>query len=283
VQTAQLIARYAPRNSEVTAAAARVAGAKETKTPSDEWDEYIKAMRSRIHLIIRNCSDQGFVDWRQGRHLVQAFNNEVFSELLDILEYGEEANVAFQLSLHLLNELSNIDIDGSNGEHDELGESLNSLWEDICELMDDGQRATMFENMLAYYEGTSDGQWYFADLVWSFMQDHFDTKVLNERKLTLVDIKLKGLNEQIEAVAKMPADMAQRKMPRDFLSRSYLSNVMKSWDNMTERVRKSMTMPCAINREIWKGLPGLKRFILHRNGKRCESVFLTLCLCAKST
>jgi hypothetical protein len=219
VQTAQLIARYAPKGSEEARTAAGATGAKATETSSDEWDEYIKAMRNRIRLIIQNCSDRGFVDWRQGRHLVQALNGEVFNDLSDILEYGEEANVAFELSLYLLNELSNIDIDGSDGEHDELGGSLDSLWEGIYELADDGQRRAMFESMLAYYEGTSDGQWYFADLVWSFMQNHFDTRVLNERKLALVDNKLKGLNEQIEAAAKMAADRAQRKMPRDVLSR----------------------------------------------------------------
>jgi hypothetical protein len=117
------------------------------------------------------------------------------------------------LSLYLLNELSNIDIDGNDGEHDELGGSLNSLWEDIYELADDEQRSAMFESMLAYYESATDGQWYFADP-------------------------------------------------------TCLSNVMKSWGNMAECVRKPMTMSCVISREAWKDSPGLKRCILRRNGKK---------------
>jgi hypothetical protein len=203
VLTAQFIGRHAAKRPD---------DAKDDA--NDAWDGYISAMQLRIDQIIDNCSDSGFVDWRQGPRLVRALDNEVFRDLLDVVEYGEEPEVPFELSLYLLDELADINIDGSSGEHDDIGVSLVALWEGIYKLADIEQRNAMFSSMLAYYEGATEDQWYFSDLVWDFMQENFDTDILNQRKLALVDAQLESLEEQIQTMLKVAASVEQKRKPR---------------------------------------------------------------------
>lgn len=201
VLKAQLIARYASYNDADGKPAA-----------NNDWTGYIVAMKSRIRNLIYTHSDRGFVDWRQGGPLMMAFETEVFGELMDIVDFGEEAEVAFQLSMYLLEEFSSVDMDGSGGEHGEFEDSMMELWEEVYKKSSEEQRTSMFEHLLAYYEGAEEREEFFSDMTWSFMQGRFDDRTLSERKLALVDEKLAGFEELIKAEATQKAS-GKRKRP----------------------------------------------------------------------
>lgn len=210
---AQLVARYPPK-----------ADGEDIDTTNNGWDDYIRTMKARISQLIHNNSDHGFVDWRQGSWLMQAFDREVFADLLEIIEFGKETEVPFELSMYLLEEFSEVDMDGSGGEHGEFEESMTALWEEIHGQAGEGQRNAMFATLLEYYEAATDQQWFFADMVWSFMQDHFDSRVLNERKLAVVDAELKKFDLPGMAAAKHAASSKQKKLPVGFRSGTSRTN-----------------------------------------------------------
>jgi hypothetical protein len=171
------------------------AGKMGDNTPGDnDWSEFVRVMRRRINGIIRDRTDRsGFVDWRNSRKLIQDLEHEVLGELSDIVEYGKEALVVHGVASYLYEQFASIALDGSGGEYQDFAGSMMDLWEEVHDVADEEQRATIFSDMLDLYERIKARDDYLAEELFDFMLDHFDAELLNRRKLAAVDTELEQL------------------------------------------------------------------------------------------
>lgn len=229
---AQLIAQYATQYS-----------ADNAESNEKHWDEYAKAMQSLISDVIDQHSDGGFVDWRQGPDLVWALDREIFDELFDIVKSGQQIEVPFDLTMHFLDKFSRIDMDGSNGEHGDIGDSIEGLWIAIYSKAKDSYRNIIQERLFKYVEHATKSAWYFVDVAWNFLYDHFDANIVDEQKLALLEKELDRLQPEIkEMIARSSA-----KASREKLMTQKHSSVSES--EITHLIIKRIKLMEALNRD----------------------------------
>ena len=90
----------------------------------------LEELEERLEDLAYIHGDRGFIDWHQGYAYVSAFSDVLSDTVKPMIDRGQYMT-AFN-ALGIAYEIANtVEMDGSNGEHDDLGYHIYEYWKDI--------------------------------------------------------------------------------------------------------------------------------------------------------
>lgn len=144
----------------------------------------LEPYKQRIRAIIRKYSDKyGFIDY----HGAYGFIRDVLNILHNDIEYLSQSNLseALELSCYLFVEVSDVEMDDSDGGLAEFGDYVVEAWEKMLRKADKKLQMQMFQWFKQHLDGSVID--YMEDFIESALFDNFNEQEFLLQKLEFVD------------------------------------------------------------------------------------------------
>ena len=156
----------------------------------------ISSYKKRIDSIISKYTDRhGYIDYYAAGDFIDAALDFVYDELYKLTEKGY-IKEAFELSTYLFKEVSDVDIDDSDGGLSTFGSELRDLWHDLSDKADENTAKEMYEWFTSHLNG-----WvidYMENYLEETIYECFESEDILNKKLALTDSRIKGANSDWE-------------------------------------------------------------------------------------
>ena len=150
----------------------------------------ISVFKKNIERMIRSFGGRyGYIEYRDADRFVRQMLSVIDTDISGLVSQGNIAE-AFELSIFFLNEISDVDIDDSDGGLSELMSAVWVCWEDMLSLADDMQKNKMF--VWFYEKARSRSKDFFDECSEDFFFKHFDDDEFLNKKLEMIDDELKS-------------------------------------------------------------------------------------------
>ena len=166
----------------------------EVSSSSDEIS--ISSYKKRIDSIISKYTDRhGYIDYYAAGDFIDAALDFVYDELYKLTEKGY-IKEAFELSTYLFKEVSDVDIDDSDGGLSTFGSELRDLWHDLSDKADENTAKEMYEWFASHLNG------WVIDYMEEYLEDAiyecFESEDILNKKLALADSRIKAASSDWE-------------------------------------------------------------------------------------
>ena len=149
----------------------------------------VSSYKKNIELTIRSFGGRyGYIEYRDADRFVRQMLSVIDTDISGLVGQGYIAE-AFELSTFFLKEISDVDIDDSDGGLSEVMSAVWDCWEDMLALADDTQKNKMFEWFSE--RASSRSRDYFDECSEEFLFEHLDDDKYLNKKLIMIDDALK--------------------------------------------------------------------------------------------
>jgi len=161
----------------------------------------LKKYKQRIIQLIRSYQGRGgFIDYRSA----SPFMNEMIGEMNDSLENMMNIqcySAAFELAAYTFIQVSDVDMDDSDGELSWFAEECEEWWERILDEAEQFGQTNVQEIMYDWFAGHLNGSIidYMEEHVESFLKTHFNQERFQRKKLALVDEKISEYDSKTDS------------------------------------------------------------------------------------
>ena len=155
--------------------------------------EDMEKYKKRINQLIRSYQDRhGFIDYRSAHPFMSTMIHEMSDSLHNIFD-NKCYNEAFELASYTFVQVSDVDMDDSDGDMSWFAEECEQWWEQILKTAEQSGQTDVLDKMFDWFTGHLDGSIvdYMEEYVESFLMNHFDKGPYQKKKLAFVDEKIK--------------------------------------------------------------------------------------------
>ncbi|MBQ7186736.1 MAG: SWIM zinc finger family protein [Ruminococcus sp.] len=157
-------------------------------SPGDSIDA--KLYQNHIDRIIREHGGRdGFIEYRDAGRFIREMEKVLYDEIVPLAD--THLIDAFKLSLYLFREVSNADMDDSDGHLGGFGNDVLAEWETMINKSDSAQKQQMLELFLSHLDGSVID--YMEEFIEAAVFDDFDEPEHLSRKLEFIDDRLTQL------------------------------------------------------------------------------------------
>ncbi len=158
----------------------------------DREEDMLAAAKERLDEIVDDAGGyDGFIDYYTASRFISDISDWMDEEIDPLLE-RRQYRAAFQLTIHVMESLNDVEMDDSDGGITEIAEHCNEIWEQILDDCDPETEQEMF----AYFLNNIDGRMvdYLEEYYESILMERFDKPEYLEKKLALYQMYLGAVN-----------------------------------------------------------------------------------------
>jgi len=116
----------------------------------------ISVFAEELHSLTDIFGDRGgYIDYRSGQDYVDAFVRQMDDMIPFALQRGEKS-AAFEMLKIAFEELNDVEMDGSNGEHSIIAMQIRKYLEEMLSLMNEEEKKAVFDWLLDIFRNQSD-------------------------------------------------------------------------------------------------------------------------------